>query len=270
MTVEHDGEVLGALSVEKPRGESLTAIEERLTQDLAGSAGLVLRRRRLDRALTSRAAELHASRRRLVDAQDVERRKLERDLHDGAQQQVVALKVKLGLARQLAAKEGALHATALIDEMEGEAQAAIERIRSLAQGIYPPLLEADGLAAAIPALAALSPLDVTTEVASADRLPLPIEGAVYFCLAEALTNAAKHARGPVRVSVTRTDDDVEFEIVDSGPGFDVKRVKRGVGLSNMADRLEALGGSLHVSSTEQGGTTVHGRLPVAVREVVAT
>ena len=268
--VEHEGEVLGALSVEKPRGETLTSTEERLVHDLAGSAGLLLQRQRLDRALAARAAELQASRRRLVDAQDVERRKLERDLHDGAQQQVVALKVKLGLVRQLAATEGASHATALIDEMEGEAQEAIERIRSLAQGIYPPLLEADGLAAAIPALAALSPLDVTADVASGDRLPLPIEGAVYFCVAEALTNAAKHARGPVTVSISRSDDAIEFEVVDDGPGFDAVTARRGAGLSNMADRLEALGGSLDVSSSEGDRTTVRGRLPVAVREVVTT
>lgn len=259
--IEQEGEILGALSVEKDRGDTLTPTERLLLEDLAGSAGLFVRRLRLDEALEMKAIELQQSRRRLVDAQDVERRRLERDLHDGAQQQVVALKVKLGLAQQLSESEGADRATALVRQIADDAQGAIEQIRALAQGIYPPLLEAEGLAAAMPALAAFSPLDVTTEVDTAGRHPLPLEGAVYFCVSEALTNAAKHGQGPVEVKVWDTDGQVSFSVTDSGPGFDADAVARGAGLNNMADRLDALGGMVTIASREGRPTTVTGSLP---------
>jgi signal transduction histidine kinase len=262
--IEHEGEMLGALSAEKGRGDPLTPTELRLVEDLAGSAGLVVRRLRLDEALTARAIELAESRRRLVDAQDVERRRLERTLHDGAQQQVVALKVKLGLARQLAATERTERAAIFIDQMESEAQDAIEQIRALAQGIYPPLLEADGLAAVIPALTAPSPLDVEAQVELGGRHPLPLEGAIYFCVSEALTNAAKHGRGPVTVSISDTTDALAFAVTDSGPGFDPALGSRGAGLDNIADRLEALGGRMSITSAPGSPTTIAGSVPLLV------
>jgi signal transduction histidine kinase len=262
--VEHEGEVLGALSVEKARGDVLTPTERRLIEDLAGSAGLVMRRLRLDEALERKAAELEESRRRLLDAQDVERRRLERELHDGPQQQVVGLKVKLGLVQQLAEQEGTEQVAALAGQMASEAQDAIEQIRSLAQGIYPPLLQSDGLKAAVPALASSSPMDVNVGVELERRWPLPIEAAVYFCISEALTNAAKHGNGPITVSVSDTDTELAFEVSDRGPGFDPATTKRGAGLNNMSDRLDGLGGSVVIASTPGGSTRVIGSVPFRV------
>jgi signal transduction histidine kinase len=138
----------------------------------------------------------------------------------------------------------------------------------LAQGIYPPLLDADGLGAAIPALAAVCPLDVRVSVDVAERCPLEIEGAVYFCVSEALTNAAKHASDPVSVSVGADADGLVFTVTDSGPGFDMSTAPRGSGLDNMADRVDAQGGTLAIVSTEGGATTISGRLPLRRPAVV--
>lgn len=260
--IEHDGEVLGALTVEKDRGDAVTATEQALVADLAGSAALVLRKVRLDAELDRKAKELQESRRRLVDAQDVERRRLERDLHDGAQQLVVALKVKLGLARQLAATEGAEKAAELIEQITADTQLAIDQIRSLARGIYPPLLQADGLPAAVPALATASTLDVRVSTNLKRRYPLHLEGAVYFCIAEALTNAAKHGRGPIRITLGDESGALTFEVADSGPGFDTDRADTGSGLRNMADRIGALDGELMITSAPGTVTVVRGSLPV--------
>ena len=224
----------------------------------------MLRRLRLDAALAEKAAELQESRLRLVTAQDLERRRLERDLHDGAQQQVVALKVKLALARQLAEQEGSERTAELVGSLAEETQAAIDQIRALAQGIYPPLLESDGLAAALPSLAGISPLDVRVSVDVGGRHPLALEGAVYFCVSEALTNAAKHAEGPVTVEVSDTGGRLGFAVTDAGPGFDPASTLRGAGLDNMADRLDALGGELTVASEPGAPTTVRGWVPVEV------
>lgn len=260
--IQHDGEVLGALTIETSRGHMLTPTELVLVSDLAGSAALVMRQLRLDAALEAKAAELQESRRRLVDAQDTERRRLERDLHDGAQQLVVALKVKLGLARRLAEREGSERAATLIDETANDTQLAIDQIRTLARGIYPPLLQSDGLAAAVPSLAALSLLDVRVDVDVTRRHRLQLEGAVYFCISEALTNAAKHGRGPVHVAVSDTAVALSFEVTDSGPGFDVAGAATGAGLRNMADRIDTLGGTFTLTSTPGGCTTVSGTLPL--------
>ena len=260
--IEHEGETLGALSIEKARGDALTPTERRLMEDLAGSAGLVVRRLRLDEELEAKAAQLEESRRRLLDAQDVERRRLERDLHDGAQQHVVAMTEKLRLAGRVAADEGTEKTAMLIDQMAHEADDAIAQIRSLAQGIYPPLLETGGLEQAIPALAAQSPQEVRTDIQVTGRYPLPLEGAVYFCVSEALTNAAKHAAGPVRVTVSDADGALSFSVTDSGPGFDAVTVGRGAGLDNMADRLDVLGGSVQIDSAPGSPTVVMGELPV--------
>ncbi len=262
--VEHEGELLGALAVEKARGDVLTSTERRLIEDLAGSAGLVMRRLRLDEALERKAIELEESRRRLLDAQDVERQRLERELHDGPQQQMVAMKVKLGLVQKLAEQEQAEQTAVLSRQMAAEAQDAIEQIRSLAQGIYSPLLQSDGLKAAVPVLAASSPLEVNVDVELERRFPLPLEAAIYFCISEALTNAAKHGKGPITVSVSETGTELGFEVSDHGPGFDPLTTKRGAGLNNMSDRLDALGGSVVIASTVGGSTQVIGSVPLRV------
>ncbi len=262
--VQREGEVLGALAIAKARGDVLTPTEAGLIEDLAGSAGLVMRRLRLDNELERKAEELEESRRRLLDAQDVERRRLERELHDGAQQQALALKVRLGVAQALAEQKGFTQLASLTGQMADEAQDAIEQIRSLAQGIYPPLLQSDGLQAAIPATAASSPMDVIVDVRLDERHPMPIEAAVYFCISEALTNAAKHGEGPLSVSVSDAGGQVVFEVADRGPGFDPAAVERGAGLNNMSDRLDVLGGSVAIVSAPGSPTRVIGSVPVGV------
>jgi signal transduction histidine kinase len=262
--VLHEGEVLGALVIAKARGDVLTPTEAGLIEDLAGSAGLVMRRLRLDDELARKAEELEESRRRLLDAEDVERRRLERELHDGPQQQAAGLKAKLGVARALAEQKGITQLASLTGQMVDEAQDAIEQIRSLAQGIYPPLLQSDGLEAAIPATAASSPMDVNVDVRLDGRHPIPVEAAVYFCISEALTNAAKHGEGPLSVSVSDAGGELVFEVADRGPGFDPAVVERGAGLNNMSDRLDVLGGSIAIVSAPGSPTRVIGSVPVGV------
>ena len=156
--IERAGRRLGALSVRMPRGEELTPAEQRLLGDLAGSAGLVLDKARLDAALAEQADRVQQSRRRLVDAEEDERQRLERRLHDGPQQQLVGVKVQLSLAATEARDEGAGVLAAQIEQLADETQLALDEIRALAQGIYPPLLESDGLAAAVQALAHSAPV----------------------------------------------------------------------------------------------------------------
>lgn len=260
--IKHDGEVLGALTVEKGGGAPLTAIEQRLMADLAGAASLVLRKLRLDAELEAKARELQLSRRRLIEAQDVERRRLERDLRDGVERLVGAMAGRLMEARMSAAAEGVGRAVTLVDQIIDEAHLAAEQIRSLARGIYPSALVTGGLAPAVRALAAHLSLDVSVEADVLHRHPLQHESAVYFCLSEALTNAFKHGRGPVRVRVADGAGRLTFEVTDSGPGFHPVATSRGAGLANMADRLDTLGGSLLITSTPGSCTTVSGRLPV--------
>ncbi len=262
--IHHNGELLGALSVETGRGDALTPTEVRLVDDLAGSAGLVMRRLRLDTSLEQKARELEESRRRLVNAQDVERLRLERQLEEGAQQQVVALKVQLELAQQQARAEGADTVAALIAQIEGETQDSIDQITALANGIYPPLLEAEGLGTALSALAESAPVEVRVETAVGERYPLPVEGAVYFSISEAVTNAVKYGEAPISIDVSNGASYVTFTVSDSGPGFDPGAVARGSGLNNMTDRLHALDGSIDIVSEPGRSTTITGRIPTTV------
>jgi signal transduction histidine kinase len=264
VAVRHQGELLGALTVTKRRGESLTPVEEKLLADLASQAGLVLKNVGLTDELLQRLEDLHASRQRLVAAQDGERRRLERNLHDGAQQNLVALKVKLGLVEILADTDAG-KSRALLSELHADADEALETLRSLARGIYPPLLADRGLKAALESQAGKATLQVAVEANGLGRYPQEIEAAVYFCCLEALQNAQKYAEAANAVLKLHSSDDVlTFELSDNGKGFDATSVKRGAGLTNMTDRIDALGGSLEVSSTPGRGTRVHGSLPAPV------
>jgi signal transduction histidine kinase len=252
--VRDRGELLGALSVAKPRGEPLTPADQKLLSDLASQAGLVLRNVRL-------IEELRASRQRIVSAQDEERRRIERNIHDGAQQQLVALNVKLGLARTLATRDFE-RSEDLIGQLQSETQDALENLRDLARGIYPPLLRDKGLLAALEAQARKAPVPVEVQADGIDRFEQDTEAAVYFCVLEALQNIAKYAdatKASVRLSVS--DGRLVFEVEDNGRGFEPDETKRGSGLTNMADRLEALGGSIEVRSSLGRGTTITGVLP---------
>jgi signal transduction histidine kinase len=258
-------ESLGAITVAKPPSDPMTEAEERLLEDLATQAGLVLRNVQLTEDLRANLQALRESRQRLVTAQDAERRRLERDIHDGAQQHLVALAVKLRLLEGLIAKDPD-RAAITASELKGQAGEALETLRELARGIYPPLLADQGLAAALEAQARRAPVAVTVHPDGIDRYPQEIEAAVYFCTLEALQNVAKYAEATrVDLTLRRIGDTLEFELRDDGRGFDPATTPRGSGLQNMTDRLDALGGSLEVASKPGAGTTVTGRVPVAGR-----
>ena len=262
IAVRHQGELLGALSLVKRRGESLTPMEEKLLDDLAGQAGLVLKNVGLTADLQQRLAELRASRQRLVSAQDEERRRLERNLHDGAQQHLVALKVKLGLAEMLTGREPD-RARATLQELKGDADEALETLRDLARGIYPPLLAERGLVTALEAQARKATHPVTVDAGGIGRYPQDVEATVYFCVLEALQNVQKYAHA-TQATIRLHEDHatLRFMVEDDGCGFDVAHAARGAGLTNMTDRLDALGGRLEVSSVAGRGSVVAGTLRV--------
>jgi signal transduction histidine kinase len=253
--VRHLGVTLGALSVRMPARDPMTPAKERLIRDLAGQAGLVLRNAAL-------IEDLRASRQRLVAAQDHARRRLERDIHDGAQQQLVALAVKLGLTERLLSSDPD-RAVAMLEEAKVETNDALETLRDLARGIYPPLLADEGVGAALAAQARKSLLPVTVDINGVGRLPQDVEAAIYFSSLEALQNATKHGdASSATITLRRVDGEVTFEVTDDGRGFDPDAASSGTGLQGIADRLEALGGELTVRSAPGDGTTVAGRLRV--------
>jgi len=265
VSVDHQGHLLGALSVVKRRGESLTPTEVKLIDDLAHQAGLVLRNVGLAAELQERLDELRASRQRLVQAQDEERRRLERNLHDGAQQYLVAIKVKLGIAEMLATRSPD-QAKATVAQLKADADEALETLRDLARGIYPPLLADKGLVVALESQARKATVSVQVESEGVDRYAQDVEATVYFCILEALQNVQKYASAShATVRVRDQDGALQFEVIDDGTGFDAATAKRGAGLTNMADRLDALGGSLAVSSIPGSGTMIRGTLQVRER-----
>ncbi len=254
MDVRHQGELLGALSVVMPSNDPMDASKEKLVADLAAQAGLLLRNVGL-------LEEIKASRRRLVTAQDEERRRLERNIHDGAQQQLVALAIKARLARQLTERDPA-KVGEMLEQIGNETQQALEDLRDLARGIYPPLLADKGLVVAIEAQGRRSPVPVTVTSELTDRFSRDVEAAVYFCVLEALQNVAKYAAArAITVTLARGDGGLWFTVADDGRGFDPSAIGYGTGLQGIADRLGALDGSLNVVSAPGAGTTVTGHVP---------
>jgi len=206
--------------------------------------------------------DLRSSRRRLVAAQDAERRKLERNIHDGAQQQLVALAVKARLTRALTERDPA-KATEMLEQIEAETQSALEDLRDLARGIYPPLLADKGLEAALTAQARKSSVPVSVHAENVGRFPQEIEAAVYFSTLEALQNIAKYAEAKSAAIYLRQDADaLTFEVRDDGRGFDPEATSYGTGLQGMADRLAALDGAVTVTSRPGNGTSVVGKIPM--------
>jgi signal transduction histidine kinase len=256
--VRHQGELLGSITVSMPANDPMNPGKERLIRDLTGQAGLVLRNVRL-------IEELRASRRRLVAAQDNERRRVERNIHDGAQQQLVALAVKLRLADQMVDRDTA-KARELLAQLQADTHDALETLRDLARGIYPPLLADKGLAAALEAQARKSELPVTVQPDGVGRYPQEVEATVYFCVLEAMQNIAKYARAEaVTISLVERGESLAFEVRDDGVGFDPATAPRGTGLQGMADRLDAIGGELRIRSSPGDGTTVAGTVPLTAR-----
>ena len=240
--VMHQGELLGAITLSMAANDPMDATKERLAHGVASQAGLALRNVRL-------VEDLRASRRRIVAAQDERAKALERNIHDGAQQQLVALTVRLRIAEQLAERDPSSVA-ATLRELQGQASTALEDLRDLARGIYPPLLADKGSNAALESQARKAVLPVALEGDDVGRYAQEVESTVYFCVLEALNNVAKYAdaSAATAVSLSRTDGVLTFEVRDDGRGFDAEATTYGTGLQGMADRLDAVGGRLTLRS----------------------
>jgi signal transduction histidine kinase len=271
--VAHAGELLGLIVLRRrPDGDSFTEAEDQALSDLARQFALALHNLKLDSALQAsleelkvRNEELQRSRARIVAAGDAERRKLERNLHDGAQQHLVALAIKLRLAGG-EVDDNPEGAKEMLTELAGDVHEAIQELRSLAHGIFPPLLVSSGLNDALLSAASRAAIPTAVDAATVGRYDNDMEAAVYFCVLEALQNAAKHAGdGAVAtVRVAEEDGALVFEVADDGTGFDMDgTAAQGHGFVNMADRLGAFGGSVTVRSALGAGTTITGTLPLA-------
>jgi signal transduction histidine kinase len=274
MDVRHAGELLGLLVVKPRDGVALTSVEERLFAGLAAQAGLVLRstalRLQLGQRLTqlaARAEELNASRQRVLDAQDEARRLLERDIHDGAQQHLVALAVNLRLAHTLS-QTWTDEVDARLTTLGRAADEAISTLRQLSQGIYPAQLTEGGLTAALRSALSSSAVPVVIDATGVGRYPRDVETAAYFSTLEAVQNAAKHsAASVVNLSLLGEPDHVSIVIQDDGTGFLQSDVAEGSGLVHMRDRVESVGGTVTVGSEIGTGTRVCVRLPALARGV---
>jgi signal transduction histidine kinase len=216
----------------------------------------------LDAALRQSLEEVRESRARIVAASDESRRRVERDLHDGAQQHLVLLQLKLGLVSQ--AVNGDAEAAAIVDEARADLVRALGELRELAHGIYPAVLENDGLADALAEAAQRAAVPTQVKCDGAGRYPSELEAAVYFCCLEALQNAAKHAgEGAAAIVMLReSGGGLVFEVADDGHGFEAAGTEGSAGLQNMADRIGALGGSLRIDAAPGQGTTVTGTVPL--------
>jgi signal transduction histidine kinase len=277
--VAHLGELLGLIVVRRIADSTdFTDDDERALVELARQLGLALHNVRLDSALQASLAELaerneelQASRLRIVTAADSSRRAIERNLHDGAQQHLVALAVKLGLARAIAEDGDTEAVLGLLEDLRADVQTTIGELRELAHGIYPPLLRDRGLGEALRTAALRSPLPCVVEVDLAGRYPEEIETAAYFCCLEAMQNAGKYAGEGATITVRITDGDGKLccELADDGIGFDPTAARFGHGFLNMQDRLGAIGGELSVDSSPGHGTVVRTSIPAEPIEPAA-
>lgn len=261
--VVHGDERIGRIECGPKLVGGWTEIDQDLLDSLGRQAALAIRNSRLAAELADRLDELAASRARIIRAEDAERRRIERNIHDGVQQDLVALMAKLGLARAQLARDPAL-ADATLTRLQEETRLALEELRELARGIHPPVLADRGLLEAVEAVAARLPLGITIEVdrgVEAKRFAEEIEAAAYFLICEALTNSVKHANAKqARIRLTSENGNVSVEVCDDGKGFDPGMTQR-AGLAGLADRVEALGGAVRISSAPGLGTTVSAILP---------
>ncbi|HEV2414801.1 MAG TPA: histidine kinase [Candidatus Dormibacteraeota bacterium] len=264
------GQLLGMIVVRRRlRPERLERDSDEILEELAREVSASVHKQRLDASLQAsltelrrQAQDLQASRARIVVAADAERRRMERDLHDGAQQYLVSIAVKARLIRQLARTDVA-RSVALSEELVSDVEAALDDLRTLAHGIYPPLLSSDGLGAALAAVARRATIPVHLDAQGVGRHQPEIEAAVYYCCLEALQNATKYAgdSATARISVWEENAELRFEIADDGAGFELAHKVQGAGLTNMSDRMGAVGGTLLVDSAPGSGTRVRGVVP---------
>jgi signal transduction histidine kinase len=269
--ISHAGELLGLIVVERAaRADAFTEEDDRVLTELARQAGLAFHNSQLDSALQTtldalrkQADELRESRARIVASGDAERRRVERDLHDGAQQHLVALAINLRLARDIVAEDPD-GAGEMLGQLADDVQQTIKELRELAHGIYPPLLADNGLGDALRAAASRSPLKVLVTVADdVGRYPAEVEAAIYFSCLEALQNAGKHApEATVQLKLWTESGGLLFSVTDDGPGFDPAVARRGHGFVNMADRLGAIGGTVRWDSRPGHGASLSGSVPL--------
>ena len=270
--VSNSGQLFGLVVAERaPRSKDLAAHIDVTLEEVARELGVAVKKAHLDSSLKDsleqlrrQATELQASRGRLVAAADAERRRIERNLHDGAQQHLVALAVKVRLLEQFAERDPE-RARSLANQLQDDVRSAIEELRSLAHGIYPPLLSSAGLGVALRAACRRAALSASADADGVGRYAPEVEAAVYFCCLEALQNAGKYAgeQASARVRIWEDAGGLLFEVSDDGVGFEVGRRDEGAGLTNMRDRLGAVGGTLRLQSEPGHGTRVSGVLPVS-------
>jgi signal transduction histidine kinase len=266
------GELQGVVVVDRPvEDQAFAPDEERAVVEVARQLGAVLHNAKLDSALQAsldevrrQSAEIQASRGRIVAAADRARRQIERNLHDGAQQHIVALAIRVRMLGQLLENNPA-QARAALDEIGVAIDDTLQALRDLAHGIYPPLLADKGLEAALDSAAGRASLPASVQAEDLARYAPETEATVYFCVLEALQNAGKYAgdEASVTVSVQEQDGSLVFVVSDDGAGFDVGARGSGAGFTNMLDRVGALGGTLRVESAPGRGTRVVGAIPAA-------
>jgi signal transduction histidine kinase len=256
--VEQDGRPVAAIV----HDAALETTSE-LVQAAAAAASLAIDNERLKADLRARVEELRVSRLRIVEATDAARRRIERDLHDGAQQQLVALALELRILRARAQDRDDL--LPLVDGLSERLASALAELRELARGIHPSILTDQGLAPAIDALADRTPVAVSAAVDVTERLPKPVEAAAYFVVAEALTNVVKYARASsVEVDVRQANGSVLVRVADDGVGG--VDVAAGSGLRGLQDRLAAVDGEMEIESPPGGGTRLRARIPTDMEE----
>jgi signal transduction histidine kinase len=255
--VRHGGDLLAAITVGMPPQEPMTPATERLLVDLSAQAGLVLRNVAL-------VEELQRSRQRLVTSQDEARRRLERDLHDGAQQRLVTLSMDLRMARSRAGASGDVELTTRLDAADQELAQSLAELRELARGIHPAILTQNGVGAALRSMAERSAVRVELRSVPDGRFSPEVEATAYFVVSEALANVAKHAEASCAwVAVDDEGDRLAIEVRDDGVGG--ATMNGGSGLRGLADRVEAVGGRIDVRSEPGVGSTVHVEIPCASR-----
>ncbi len=271
--ITNSGALLGLMVVRRPDGAPpFGEDDDQALTELARQVGLALHNVTLDSALQEsldevrrQADEIRASRARIVQAGDAQRRAIERDLHDGAQQHLVALAVSVRLARTVADTDPEA-AKEMMEQIGSDLQDAVQELRRLAHGIYPPLLAERGLGEALSTAAGRAALPTEIRAEGIGRYPQPMEAAVYFCVLEALQNAGKHAGDGAEAVVTVREDEgaLLFEVADDGAGFDLgSGAQRGHGFVNMNDRVGAIGGTVTVDAAPGKGTRISGRIPLS-------
>ena len=261
--VRERDELLGVLTIAKPRGERVTEIDVDLVERLAAASGVLLRNLRLDAELAERLEEIESSRRRLVSAQDEARRRIEVELGGGTRAQLKALGDQLSLLAQDVDPERTPKSAMLLGQLVTATKSALDTLAGLAAGVYPPRLAADGLVPALSEQAGRAAVRIEVAATGVGRYPPDVEVAVYFAVLEALQNVAKYADADaVRVRLAHEAGRLSFEVTDDGAGFDSDTVTMGTGLQGIVDRLDTVDGTVTVTSHPGAGTTVAGSIPV--------